>query len=86
MYKKELTMQTDKYIMLNDKMYIRVDGEYLPKLYFDLREVADVLRLPYYDTYMLCHRLGIQARANAGKKIRVTLKQLTALSHLKNAV
>jgi len=81
----ELRHQTKKYIILEpDKMYIRIGDEYVRKLYFDLQEVTQILEVRYWDAYILCRRLGIQAQANKRKKIRVTLEQLRKLSAIKN--
>jgi hypothetical protein len=81
----ELRHQTKKYILLEpDRMYIKMGDEYVRKLYFDLQEAAQILRMEYYDIYMLCQKLGIQSKANKGKKIRLTLTQLRKLSAIKN--
>jgi hypothetical protein len=81
----ELRHQTHKYVLLEPgSMYVRAGDEYIRKLYFDLQEVAQILEMRYYDTYMLCQKIGVQARANKGKKIRLTLTQLRKLSAIKN--
>jgi hypothetical protein len=79
-----LQKQTAKYVMVQneDQVYIRDHDEYLPKLYFSTQEAADILEKKLYEIQYICVKLGIQARANKKKRLRITLKQLRQMAEM----
>lgn len=90
--RKDLRHQRDRYIMVQreDAIYLRVDDEYVRKQYFTVQEAGQIL-FPDWETrnttrrndvHQLCIKLGIQARANKRKKIRISFKQLRKMADL----
>lgn len=90
--RKDLRHQRDRYILVQreDAIYIRVDDEYVKKQYFSVQEAGEILFPDWEsrntsrrnDVHRLCIKLGIQARANKRKKIRITLRQLRSMIEL----
>lgn len=89
--RKLLSSQKEKYILVEreDQVYIRVGDEYLPKSYFLVPEVVDILgirdqrgRKDRNRVHRMCKVMGIQARANRRKKLRITLQQLRQMAKM----
>lgn len=89
--RKELAHQRAKFVLVEREMlvYQRVDDEYIKKPYFSVAEVVDILELQTKkgdknrsEVHRMCKTLGIQARANRRKKLRITLQQLRQMANM----
>lgn len=86
--RKDLKECRDQYVYVQreDSMYQRLDDEYVKKRYFDVGEVADTLGITRDEVHQFCRKLGIQARANKRKKIRITLTQLQKMAEAQTKI
>lgn len=76
--RKELPDQTAAFIyVVREKIiYRRIGEEYVAKRYFFVQDVMDITKFTRDKVHKLCVKLGIQSKANKGKKLRITLEQL----------
>jgi len=82
--KSELRHQTDPYVLVSrdNKVYVRVDQDYVAKPYFDIKEATLILGINRNLAHRRCRELGIQAPANKRKKLRITLEQLRRMAEM----
>jgi hypothetical protein len=83
--RKLLPAQRDKYVMVkrDNMLYVKEGEEYIAKRYFNVQECADALDVSLYKVHKFCRTLGIQAKANKNRKIRITLDQLRIMTDMK---
>lgn len=83
--RKDLKTQEGRYVLVRneERVYVRVDNEYIPKQYFSVLEVASILGLQRHYIHRFCGELGIQAQANKNQKIRINFKQLRRMAEMK---
>lgn len=72
--------ETFVFVQREDAMFMRVGDEYVIKRYFDVDEASTTLGIPRDKVHQYCRKLGIQARANKRKKIRISLPQLRKMA------
>ncbi len=76
--RKDLRYQSAQYVLVTreDRVYMRIGNEYLPKAYFNTKEAREILGLTPDQMYELCRKVGIAAQANKRKKIRISLRHM----------
>lgn len=82
--RKDLRNCTEKYVLVTreDLVYIRAGDEYVIKAYFDTEDAMSILEKDKFQIHRMCKSLGIQARANKGKRVKITLNQLRQMANL----
>lgn len=80
--KWELKTQTAKYVLVEteDQIYQNVDGVYIPKRYFNTKEVQGILKITKDQMHKLIRKHGIRPPANKGKRIKITVQQMRKMS------
>jgi hypothetical protein len=76
--RRDLKNQTDTYVLVKreDLVYLRVGQEYIPKRYFNTKEAREILEINEKRLYDVVFALGIQARANKKKHMKIELRHL----------
>jgi hypothetical protein len=82
----QLRNQTAQFVLVKteDKVYKRHGDEYIRKQWFGTDEAASILEVDPDHVSYLCRKMGLQARANKKKRLRISLQQLRQMAQTKN--
>lgn len=70
------------FVRREQTVFVRTGNEWVKKLYFDVKEVAEMLHLKRHQVFKYCNKLGIKPEGR-NKKLRITFRELREIAIIK---